>query len=101
MALKVGGPALVNAYGLPPISASIRGHDNVQAMIAAVVAAAVGGGPAKRISNGVAPRTSVDELGGQRRLEGFIWNVQPLTPRTVFESQPANRPAAQIVPGAG
>jgi hypothetical protein len=91
--------ALANAYGLPPISPGIQRHDDVQAMIAAVVAVAVVGGPAKPTSNGVDPRTSVDELARQRRLEGFIWNVQPLTTPTAIGSKKVTRAAVDTVRG--
>lgn len=70
--------SLTGAYGLPPSVSRVMSHDDLQAIIAALVAVAAVGGPALAISQGIASSTWVDEQGVRRRLEGFIWNVQPL-----------------------
>jgi hypothetical protein len=70
---------LSRTYGLPAALSGINSHDDVQAIVAAVVALAAIGGPARAIPKGVASGTCVDDLGKQRRLEGIIWNVEPLT----------------------
>jgi hypothetical protein len=83
--------SLAEAHGLPPAAAPIASHDDVQAVVAAIVAAAVVGGPALPIRTGIASTIVPDEKGMRRRAEGFIWNVRPLT-----FTGPAQRPAEPI-----
>lgn len=71
--------ALTSAYALPAPSTVVRTHDDMQAVVAAVVAAAVAGGPARGVSRGIPSAMSNDPSGRGRRLEGLIWNVEPLT----------------------
>ena len=79
--------SLAKTYGLPPAAAPINSHDDVQAVVAAIVAASIVGGPAVPISTGIASKTITDERGARRRVEGFIWNVRPLA---------TTRPAEQV-----
>jgi hypothetical protein len=65
--------ALLDAYRLPAPRTPIAQHDDVQAVVAALCAAALCGGPVIAEPEGV-PATV--ELSG-RRLEGLIWNVRP------------------------
>jgi predicted kinase len=63
--------ALAAAFDLPafwPV-----GHDDLQGVVAALTAAAVLGGPVRAVHRGVAPRSS-----GGERIEGFIWDAEPL-----------------------
>ena len=71
--------SLAGAYALPRPAATVRSHDDLQAIVAAIVAAAAVGGPALAISTGVASALSDDGSDVRRRLEGFIWNIRPLT----------------------
>jgi hypothetical protein len=66
---------LAQAYGLPPCDHAVKSHDDLQAVVAALVAASIVGGPATPVRAGVA----ASEVGGPtaRRVEGFIWNVRP------------------------
>lgn len=66
--------ALAAAYGLPEFVAA--SHDDLQAVVAALAAVAVAGGPATAIRRGVAATTTACE-SGTRRLEGFIWDAKP------------------------
>lgn len=70
--------SLAKAYGLPSAATPLNSHDDVQAVVAAIVAAAVVGGPAVPITTGIPSKTVTDERGVRRRVEGFIWNVRPL-----------------------
>jgi hypothetical protein len=67
--------ALRAAYDLPAFTTS--SHDALQAVVAALAALAVVGGPARPIPRGV-PARIVDVGGTRRRVEGFIWNAAPL-----------------------
>lgn len=70
---------LKNAYGLPLDEAAVTSHDDLQALVAALSAAAVVGGPAERVRTGVRSSTQTTQTG-DLRLEGFIWNVRPRRP---------------------
>jgi len=69
----------VTTYGLPAPLTVLSSHDDMQAVVAALVAAAAAGGPARPASQGIASKMSIADSGRRRRLEGFIWNVEPLT----------------------
>lgn len=65
---------LRKAYGLPPFV--IHSHDDLQGVVAALVAAAVFGGPCDALPEGV-PAKVVEIASDLRRCEGVIWNVCP------------------------
>lgn len=73
-ALPPFSQALATAYGLPAFVS--QSHDDLQAMVAALAAVAVIGGPALPIRRGVAA-TMTAGASGTRRLEGFIWDAKP------------------------
>lgn len=78
--------ALASAYGLPAFTP--RSHDELQAVVAALAAVAVLGGPALPIRRGVAATTTA-HASGTRRLEGFIWDATPIgvgAPRKAVEA---------------
>jgi hypothetical protein len=89
--------ALCAAYGLPLGNAGPPGHDDLQGLIAALVAAAVIGGPARAVPHGV-PATLTDGKGGEagHRVEGLIWDVAPLAPfeRAIGETSGVERQAS-------
>lgn len=60
-----------------PNSMPPRTHDDLQAIVAALTAVPVAGGPATALPQGEPARTEQAWGGKPRRLEGFIWNVQP------------------------
>lgn len=66
--------ALATAYRLPAFVS--HSHDDLQAVVAALAAVAVIGGPALPIRRGIAATTTAD-VSGTRRLEGFIWDAKP------------------------
>jgi hypothetical protein len=66
--------ALATAYGLPAFVA--QSHDDLQAVVAALAAVAVTGGPALPIRRGVAATTAT-AASDRRRFEGFIWDAKP------------------------
>ena len=65
--------ALTTAYRLP--RTRVSSHDDLQAVVAALTAAAAVDGPAVVDIKGAAG--TVD--GTRRRLEGYIWDVKPLS----------------------
>jgi uncharacterized protein DUF429 len=67
--------ALVTTYGLPPTT--VRTHDDLQAIVAALTAAAAVGGPAVPEPKG-APASVIAHAGSALRIEGYIWDVKPL-----------------------
>ena len=69
--------ALASAYTLPLVADRVHSHDDLQAVVAALVAAAVIGGPAEASAHGVAARTATSLASPPSRFEGFIWNVRP------------------------
>jgi hypothetical protein len=88
---------LKNAYGLPLDEAGITSHDDLQALVAALPAAAVVGGPAEPVRTGVPSSTRITE-SGVLRLEGFIWNVRPRRPAgitNVVHQSTASNPVAK------
>ena len=62
--------ALRRAYRLPPFT--VRSHDDLQAVVAALCAAGTVGGPCRAVAHGV-PARAVDG----HRVEGFIWEARP------------------------
>ena len=64
--------ALTAAYRLP--RTRVSSHDDLQAIVAALSAAAAVGGPAVVDIKGAVG--TID--GSRRRLEGYIWDVKPL-----------------------
>ena len=73
--------ALAQAYGLPLPPRGVGGHDDLQAVVAALAAAAFAGGPAIPEPRGVPAGVAVDRRGVARRTEGFIWDVRPARAR--------------------
>ncbi|UQA59643.1 hypothetical protein [Polyangium aurulentum] len=68
---------LRGAFDLPE-AASTRNHDDLQAVVAAVVAAAVIGGPAEAIASGEPCRACPAGQGWPaHRVEGFIYDARP------------------------
>jgi len=63
-------------YSLP--DAPVSTHDDLQAVVAALTAAAAARGPAVADTKGVPGTVFVGADGTQRRIEGFIWDVKPL-----------------------
>lgn len=84
--------SLATTYGLPSSTESVTSHDDLQAIVGALVAAAVVGGPAIPIHCGSASTTVDSRDGVRHRVEGFIWNVRPLSAAT------PNPPALSSVP---
>jgi hypothetical protein len=70
--------ALRAAYRLPLDDGSITSHDDLQALVTALPAVAVMGGPAIALRTGVRSITTSDDGGRTLRLEGYIWNVRPI-----------------------
>lgn len=66
--------ALVDAFGLPAFAPST--HDDLQAVVCALAAAAVAGGPARALRHGE-PASSTT-TGARHRIEGFIWDAAPV-----------------------
>jgi Protein of unknown function (DUF429) len=66
--------ALRAAYGLP--HARVATHDDLQAVVAALSAAAAIGGPASAIARGTAAGLVMHQ-GLAIRVEGYIWDVSP------------------------
>lgn len=67
--------ALSRAYALPPFE--VTSHDDLQAVVAALCAAGVVGGPLTAHARGRAAFSSVHPDGVGRRVEGIIWDVEP------------------------
>ncbi|ACL63947.1 hypothetical protein A2cp1_0590 [Anaeromyxobacter dehalogenans 2CP-1] len=72
-ALEPHARALWDAFALPEPRSRLSSHDDLQAVVAALCAVPVCGGPAIAVPEGVP--AFVDRSG--RRLEGLIWNVRP------------------------
>ncbi len=72
--LAAYGNALAGAFGLP--SVVVLGHDDLQALVAALPAAGVVGGPAEAVPAG---RSSCETEGGL--VEGLIWDAVPVRGR--------------------
>ncbi len=89
-----GAGELSRAYGLPSSLAPLTSHGNLQAIVAALCAIPVVGGPAVAQPEGVAAKTVVDASGASIVVEGFIWNVCPLrAPASLPPTVTKNRPA--------
>ena len=69
--------SLQRAYRLP--DASVSTHDDLQAVVAALTAVAAAGGPAVVDTKGVQGTVLLDHDGSRRRVEGYIWDVRPLS----------------------
>jgi hypothetical protein len=66
--------ALRDTYGLAALDPS--SHDDLQAVVAALAAVGIAGGPVISVQRGSAAITISDAMG-TRRLEGFIWDAKP------------------------
>ncbi|HYV67110.1 MAG TPA: hypothetical protein VE964_12770 [Myxococcales bacterium] len=71
--------ALSAPYSLP--RARVQSHDDLQALVAALSAAAVAGGPATALPRGAPAKVIAPPSGSQLRVEGYIWDVQPIRSR--------------------
>ncbi len=67
--------ALQEAYALPPFA--VTSHDDLQAVVAALSAASVAGGPFTPLPRGVPAVEAAHVDGVRRRVEGIIWDVEP------------------------
>ena len=65
---------LAAAYALPPVPVS--GHDDLQAIVAALAGVGAIGGPVVARRHGDACRMA-EHADGLRRVEGFIWDAMP------------------------
>ncbi|MFV8750552.1 hypothetical protein ACNOYE_08360 [Nannocystaceae bacterium ST9] len=75
--------ALSTAYELP--SFTTGSHDDLQAVVASLAAVALAGGPARPLERGVAAWVADAGDGVARRLEGIIWDAQPLAGPALVE----------------
>jgi hypothetical protein len=69
---------LADAFALP--AADVTSHDDLQALVAALAAVGVAGGPVDARAHG-APHREVPHADGTHRVEGWIWGARPLVPR--------------------
>jgi hypothetical protein len=69
---------LARTYGLPPQTRYSTSHDDLQAIVAALCALPLVGGPATAEPVGEPATVVADASGRMRRVEGLIWNVRPL-----------------------
>lgn len=69
---------LAGAFRLPLESSNLASHDDLQAVVAGLAAVAAVGGPVKPVVTGVAAGI-VQDADVCRRVEGFIWNVRPVS----------------------
>jgi hypothetical protein len=67
--------SLRRAYALP--RCPIASHDDLQAVVAALSAAAAAGGPAIALPRGLPARAARNPDGSCLLLEGYIWDVEP------------------------
>jgi hypothetical protein len=67
---------LASAFNLPLDPSSLASHDDLQAVVAGLAAAAAVGGPVEPVLTGVAARV-VQDGHANRRVEGYIWNIRP------------------------
>ena len=75
---------LVKTYSLPP-SATTRNHDHLQAVVSALPAVGLLGGPAKAVARGERARHADGAL-----VEGFIWDAAPIgETRPAIDAPPA------------
>jgi subtilisin family serine protease len=90
---------LRTAYDLPPITLSMS-HDDLQAIVAALVAVAIVGGPARAIPCGTRESTVAGPSAEPSRIEGFIWNVSPRGgPRPALRRSGESLPTQESSPG--
>jgi predicted kinase len=82
--------ALAAAFGLPPLEPI--GHDDLQAVVAALPAAALLGGPARAVARGTSGRRV-----GADWIEGLIWDAAPL--RVPTRPRQAPEPLLVVVTG--
>jgi len=68
---------LVDAYGLPPIKLGTLTHDNLQALVGSLPAAALLGGASVAVPRGK-PASWPARGQTQHMLEGIIWDCKPL-----------------------
>jgi len=68
--------SLTAAYQLP--DTEVSSHDDLQAVVAALTAAAAVGGPAIALAKGAPASVVVHADGSRLRIEGYIWDVKPL-----------------------
>ena len=76
--------ALRRAYALP--RCRIASHDDLQAIVASLSAAAAAGGPASALPRGTRATFSRNGDGSSVLLEGYIWDVKP---RIIRATRPA------------
>ena len=67
--------ALARVYALPPVQ--VTGHDDLQAIVAALAAVGAVGGPVQALPRGEACWMA-EHADGLRRVEGFIWDAAPV-----------------------
>jgi hypothetical protein len=84
--------AIRSAYQLPAFATT--SHDDLQAVVAGLVAAAAVGGPAVPLPVGQ-PSRLISDQRGLRRVEGLIWNVRPMAAKLVHAGAVAT-PATAI-----
>ena len=94
--------ALADRFGLPPLADNI-GHDDLQAVVAGLPAAALLGAPIEAV-----PRGEPARLVGTDRVEGIIWDSRPIGDPGIARDHSAAasevRPMLIVVsgpPGAG
>jgi hypothetical protein len=87
---------LASAFNLPLEPPSLASHDDLQAVVAGLAAAAAVGGPVEPVLTGVAARI-VQDGHGRRRVEGYIWNIRP--PSYGRDRVAARRAAEQRIGG--
>lgn len=71
--------SLTSEYRLP--RAQLHSHDDLQAVVAALAATAVAGGPAIALPKGAPAGLVARADGSPLRIEGYIWDVGPLRSR--------------------
>src|SRR5437763_9735357 len=76
--------ALRRAYALP--RCRIASHDDLQAIVASLSAAAAAGGPASALPRGTRATFSRNGDGSSVLLEGYLWGVKP---RIIRATRPA------------
>jgi hypothetical protein len=86
---------LFRAYRIPNVPPFAGSHDDLQAVVAALPAAALLGGPCWPLPNGTsALMAPADEHFPQHRIEGLIWDAcTPKAPRRRKATRPAPPPA--------
>lgn len=67
--------SLARCFGLPP-GCHTENHDDLQAVVAALPAAGLAGGPCTPVARGEPSRTTTDPV--LHRVEGLIWDAVPV-----------------------